>query len=256
MKRRIPVWQFYYGVDSAGQQSKFKVFSAQGYRMISLNVYGSPNYARYAAVWVQRPGPQYQTIHGVDGARFQAWFSKYAAQGIVSTLVTATGPADSAIYAGVMEKITVASCFQKLGLTCSDFESTNKNAVQNKQILKSFRQYGTPTDPRYCGIWHANPYYHESTLYTGPSGSDYKVVFYSETTKRHWYPTTLSKSDDISYSALFTDTSIGSWLARYGLTGTELQTEYENQKAAGRYIINLAAGGSGSNTRFAALFSD
>ena len=46
------LFQAYHGVTSAQHQTNFDKWSAQGYRMISLSVYGDPGNALYAAVWV------------------------------------------------------------------------------------------------------------------------------------------------------------------------------------------------------------
>ena len=50
------MFQAYHGVTSTQHQTNFNNLSAQGFRMISLSVYGDPGDARYAAVWVQRAG--------------------------------------------------------------------------------------------------------------------------------------------------------------------------------------------------------
>jgi len=59
------MFEAYHGVTSAQHQSNFNHLSAQGFRMISLSVYGHPSDARYAAVWVQREGPAWVAVHGV-----------------------------------------------------------------------------------------------------------------------------------------------------------------------------------------------
>ena len=43
-------FQAYHGVTAAEHQANFDKWSAQGYRMISLSVYGDPGNALYAAV--------------------------------------------------------------------------------------------------------------------------------------------------------------------------------------------------------------
>ena len=164
--------------------------------MISLSSYGSPSSAQYAAVWIQRPGPSYQAIHGAGGAAYQQWFDKQNANGYVSTIITATGPQDSAIYSGVMEKISVSSWLQRCGMTVTDLEANMKAAYNNRQILKSFREYGTPSDRRYCAIWHHNPNFDKWTWSLSPSSSVYQTLFNSETTKPYWRPAYLSISED------------------------------------------------------------
>ena len=55
------MFQAYHGVTAAEHQAQFNQLSAEGYRMISLSVYGDPSDALYAAVWVQRACPTPRT---------------------------------------------------------------------------------------------------------------------------------------------------------------------------------------------------
>ncbi|KAL0574379.1 hypothetical protein V5O48_007580 [Marasmius crinis-equi] len=256
-KRAVPNWQFYYGVDSATHQANFNNLTSQGYRMISLNSYDSPSSARYAAVWVARSGPDWQAIHGVNFSTFQAFFDQATAQGYVSTIVTATGPADSAIFSGVMEKIPMPGWYLLCGLDQASFASQDQSARASRLILKSFREYGTPSDRRYCAIWHSNPTYDKWSLFSSPiSAAGYQTVFNSETTKPYWAPSHVSLSEDQNYAVKFSDVSLGtSFIARHDMTAAQLQSEATAQNAGGRYIVQLAAGGSGGNARYAALFA-
>jgi Beta-lactamase/Bacterial tandem repeat domain 1 len=254
--RGLPVWAYYVAVDASGHQAKFNYYSSNGYRMISLQAYGGSSATQYAAVWVQRSGPSWWAIHNANAQQYQAWFDKYSQQGYVSTIITVTGAAGSEVYAGVMELINAGSWYQSCGISVSDFQNANNDAFANRQILGYFDEYGTPNDRLYCGVWHTDPGVDKSTLYTALSASEYQTVFNSETTKPYWRPTVLSVSDDITYAAVFTDTSVGtSWYARHGLTASDLQTEANSQQSQGRYIINIAAGGAGSNARYAALWA-
>jgi hypothetical protein len=94
----------YHGVNSAQHQSNFNHLSAQGFRMISLSVCGDPADARYAAVWVQRQGPAWVAMHGIDAAGYQSFFNNWTAKGFAPVLVSATGQASNAIFAAVFEQ--------------------------------------------------------------------------------------------------------------------------------------------------------
>jgi len=97
-------FQAYHGVDAAQHQAKFNTLSAQGYRMISLSVYGDAGLPLYAAVWVQRGGPAWVAVHGIDAAAYQSFFNKWTSQGYVPVLVSATGPIANAVFAAVFEQ--------------------------------------------------------------------------------------------------------------------------------------------------------
>jgi Bacterial tandem repeat domain 1 len=78
-------------VTAAVHQANFNKLSSEGYRIISLSVYGDPGDPRYAAVWVQRQGPGWVAVHGVNSAGYQDFFNKSTAAGFVPVLVSATG---------------------------------------------------------------------------------------------------------------------------------------------------------------------
>jgi len=77
------MFEAYHDVTGAQHQANFNNLSAQGYRMISLSVYGDPGNPLYAAVWVQRSGPAWEAVHGVDAAGYQAFFDAWTAKGYV-----------------------------------------------------------------------------------------------------------------------------------------------------------------------------
>ena len=85
------LFQAYHGATASQHQTNFDKWSAQGYRMISLSVYGDADNPRYAAVWVQRAGPAYAAVHGVDANGYQAFFTKWSKAGYHPVLVSATG---------------------------------------------------------------------------------------------------------------------------------------------------------------------
>jgi hypothetical protein len=252
--RAIPAWQFYYGVTAAQHQINFNKWSTAGYRMISLSVYGQPPNHLYAAVWVQRSGPSYFAIHEASGSAYQSFFDSHATS-YVSTIVTVTGPPSAPIFAGVMEQNGVTNWYQKCGLTNTQYTTELNNAQANRYILKSFTEYGSPSDRLYCGVWYYNDQWDKYTTFVAQSYGAYQTTFNAETTKPFWRPSYLSVSEDHAISSTFVDTDVGTWVARHGMTASDLDSEYATQKAAGRYIIHLQGGGTGSNANFAALWA-
>src|SRR6516164_520275 len=132
------LFQAYHGVTAAEHQAQFNALSAQGYRMISLSVYGDPGDARYAAVWVQRPGPAYVAVHGVNAAGYQSFFNNWTAKGFVPVIVSATGPAGSAIFAAVFEQGISGPWLARHGMT----SGPAANAARSKISLQMLRRKG------------------------------------------------------------------------------------------------------------------
>ena len=253
--RDIPPWQFYYGVTADQHQTNFNTLSTTGYQIISLSVYGQPPNHRYAAVWVQRPGPLGYAIHEASGSTCQSFFDTHSQVGFVSTVITITGPSSAPIFAGVMEQNGVTNWYQRCGLTTTQYTTELQNGQANHYILKSFTEYGDPSDRRYCGVWYYNDRSEDYTYFVDEDYTAYQNTFNSETQKPSWRPSYLSVSEDHQISSTFVDTDVGSWVARHGMTADDLKSEYMNQKAAGRYIIHLQGGGTGSDANYAALWS-
>jgi CubicO group peptidase (beta-lactamase class C family) len=260
------MFEAYHGVTGAQHQAKFNSLSAQGYRMISLSVYGDPNNARYAAVWVQRPGPAWVAVHGVDSAGYQAFFDKWTAKGFALVLVSATGTIANAIFAAVFEQGISGSWFARHGMTSGPeansgtFQNLNKVAHDQKMILRSMAIYGTASDRRYAAVWHSNPVFVKWHVYPGDTSANYQVNFNAETQLpgyrlAGYRPAYVTLSDDLTYCSVFKDDVVGQWVARHGMTSAEYQQEFDNQNAHGFYPICVQGGGSGSNTRYAAIFA-
>lgn len=250
--------KYYYGADAASHQAKFDDLTSKQYRISSLSVYGPPSAVRYAAIWTPKTtnSPLFYAIHNANAANYQTWYNQHSAEGYVSTIITATGPRDSAIYAGVMEKISVASWNQLCDLTPSDFTTQNDAARAKRQILKSFREYGTSSDRRICAVWHENTLFDQwSVMAPSTSAAGYQDFFNSETTKPLWRVNYISVSENSGYSAMFTDSSVGDWIARNALTGAQLDAEVQTQASSGKSIIHISGSGSGSSAVYAAIFA-
>lgn len=260
------MFQAYHGVTGAQHQANFNKWSSQGYRMISLSVYGDPGNPLYAAVWVQRSGPAWQAVHGVDAAGYQAFFNSWTAKGYVPVLVSATGTFSNAIFAAVFEQGISGPWFARHGMpsgpaaNAGTFQNENANALAGKTILRSVAIYGTAGDRRYAAVWHPNPGYVKWHVHPSDSGSNYQVTFNAETQLAGYQlaayrPAYVAVSGDALYCSVFKDDVVGPWVARHGMTGSEYQDEFNKEVANGFYPVCTQGGGSTSNPVYAAIFA-
>ncbi|MCU1266726.1 MAG: penicillin-binding protein [Acidobacteria bacterium] len=260
------MFQAYHGVTGAQHQTNFNNLSSQGFRIISLSVYGDPGDARYAAVWVKRQGAPWVAVHGVDSAGYQAFFNNWTAKGYALVLVSATGTSSDAIFAAVFEQGIPGTWFARHGMTsgpethAGTFQNLNKTARSQKMILRSVAIYGTVSDQRYAAVWHSNPAFVKWHVHPSDTGSAYQTVFNAETQLpgyrlAAYRPAYVALSGDHHYCSVFKDDVVGDWVARHGLTSADYQTEFDHQNSAGFYPICVQGGGSGSNTRYAAIFA-
>jgi CubicO group peptidase (beta-lactamase class C family) len=253
-------FQAYHGVTAAQHQTNFNKWSSEGYRMISLSVYGDPGNPLYAAVWVQRAGPAYAAIHGVNAAGYQTFFTKWANEGYHAVLVSATGASNDAVFAAVFEQGNPGAWFGRHGMTPADFASANTQALANGQMIRSFAIYGDSSDRRYAAIWLPNPTFVKSHLHAADPAANYQTTFNAETqlpgvTLNAWRPAYVALSSDATYCSVFKDDFVGSWFARHGLSGADYQTLFNQQTAAGAYPIMVQGGGTTSHPIYTAVFA-
>jgi CubicO group peptidase (beta-lactamase class C family) len=260
------VFEAYHGVTAGQHQSNFDRLHAQGYRIISLSVYGDPGDPRYAAVWVRRGGAAWEAVHGINSTGYQQFFDTWTAKGYVPVLVSATGSAGDAIYAAVFEQGIAGPYLARHNMTLGP--ATQADTIQHYEtvaeashlVLRSVATYGTPADRRYAAVWHANPTYVKGHPHWADSADSYQTVFDYETQlpgyRLHGYrPAYVALSADQVYCSVFKDDVVGPWLARHGLTAAEYQTEFDQQRAKGFFPICVQGGGSGAQTRYTAIFA-
>src|SRR5690242_5552548 len=127
----VPAFHARHGITASEYQADFNTFSQQGYRIISLSVYGGSD-PRYAVVWVKSAGPAWQACRGRDGAGYQAFFDEWTGKGYVPRIVTATGSGSSAVFAAVFEKASVSGAwFARHNIDQATFDKSNQDAHAN-----------------------------------------------------------------------------------------------------------------------------
>ena len=249
--------QAYHGVNAAEHQARFNQLSAQGYGMISLSVYGDPSAALYAAVWVNRPMPKWEAVHGINAAQYQAWFTQWAGQGYASQLVSATGSGDSAIFAAVMIQGVTGGWVARHNISAADFAAENATAQANNMIPICVSIYGDSNNRTYAGIWRANPGFVKWRVNAADPAASYQTTFNTDTqlpgfALGGWRPAYVAVSADQAYCSVYKDDYVGAWVARHGMSAADYQTEFDTQWKDGRYPICVQGGGSGSNIVYAA----
>ncbi len=250
----------YHGVTGATHQQKFNELSAAGYRMISISVYGNRADPRYAAVWIRRGGPAWAALHGLDAAGYQARFDQLTGDGFVPVLVSATGPRANPVFAAVFEKITAPAWIARHGLvdgpaaTDGTLSNANAWARDHNCIPGTIAVYGGEGDRTYAGVWLPNPGDVKWQAHDMGDGTGYQAWF-DAYTAAGLRPRFVDASGSLQYAAVFTDDSVGGWVARHGLSSQEYQQEFDTQVAAGRYPIVVQGGGTGAGTRYSAVFA-
>ena len=259
-------FEAYHGVDAAQHQANFNALSAQGYRMISLSVYGDAGSPLYAAVWVQRSGPAWVAVHGVDAAAYQTFFNNWTSKGYVPVLVSATGPIANAVFAAVFEQGIAGPWQAQHGVPAGpvnqggSFDYLNSSFAAQSLYIRSFAIYGNSTNRYYIAVWHSNSGYVKWHVHPADPAADYQTTFNTETQLpgyglQGYRPAYVTLSADQTYCSVFKDDVVGPWVARHGMTSAEYQTVFNQQTAIGNYPICVQGGGTTANAVYAAIFA-
>jgi len=244
--------------DTANHKKEMGAASAQGFRTVSLCVYGERNDPRYAAVVVKRPVVHAaQQFVGMSAAEFQQTFNEMSAKGFGPYLVTATGPANNPLIAASFRPMNPTP-LTRFGINADELAKLNLEAWRAGLIPASIDAYGAPGDVRYIAVWHPNPKRIAWNLeaVSDPSDLATRQARFNAITAQGGRPTFVTMTPENEYLGLFVDNAVGAWTSRSNLTSAKYQQEVDAQLAKGQAPIFMTAQGTGANTRFSAIFAD
>jgi CubicO group peptidase (beta-lactamase class C family) len=254
----MPPFVAYHGVTPTEHQARVDELAPRGFRPTSLSVSGDPADARYAAVWQQRPGPDWAAIHGLTSSEYQARFDALTADGYAPILVSATGGDGEALFAAVFERDVASPWYARHGLrwdpsgAVGSVNFENQRAFDQGYIPRCLAVYGTPGDERFAGVWIRN----DKPMPWSWWWTDPRIY-------QHYFDAEVLAGTRLAYVSaapsqwilsIFRDEPIGEWYARHGITADGYQAEFDARTAQGLEPLVVQAGGTGSNTRYASLF--
>lgn len=241
----------YHDRTSAQHQTQFSSLSRQGYRVVTMSIYGTAASPRYAAVWRRRGGPAFVGFHDATASVYQRFVNQYCPLGYVPTALTATGSGTNARFAGFFER-TNTPCYIRHGLTLGQFNDECSSARSNGWRIRTVDVYGTSRSRRYIVSFVRSDA--SQTWCNSGSASSYQTHF-SAFTSGHARPQMVAFSDSNRFVSVWTNDRIGTWVARHNMTSSSYQSYVDTYGQRGMYPISLAASGSGSSRRFAAIWA-
>jgi CubicO group peptidase (beta-lactamase class C family) len=240
---------------TANHKEMVDKWAAQGFRTLSLCIYGDRNDPRYAAVMIKRPTViATKQFFNQTAAQFQQTFNEMSAQGWAPYIVSATGPANDPLIASSF-RMMKPTPLTRFGITEAEMRQLNQQAYETGSILQSADAYGTPNDIRYIAVWYPNT---NQTAWNCDALNDNLATIqnrFDAVKSQGGRPELIAITPAQGYLELFVDTQVGGWVSRANLTSAQYQAEFEKWMAQGLAPVRVAAQGSGSNTRFAAIFA-
>jgi CubicO group peptidase (beta-lactamase class C family) len=230
-------------------------FAAKGFRPLSLSIYGTTSDPLYAAVMVKRPTViATRSVIGKSETEYVTVFNDMSADGYGPFIITATGPRDSAVFAGSFRKMSKIP-LTRSNLSKTEFIDLNADQHDKGRILLWADSFGTVSDPRYCAIWGRNP---DDIAWNidavaesgGPLQQRYEAM-----KAMGARPALIAITPSGAIMEMFVDSKIGSWSSKISMTSDEYQAEVIANIDEGRWPVCVSAAGSGNGARFAAIFA-
>jgi len=232
-----------------------------GYRLVSLSIYGPTSAPLYAAVMIKRSNPTEQRHWpNLTSAPLTQILQDQSAQGFGATILAATGPASDPRFALVCEQqdpvsLTLFGLKSGRADDAATIEGKHREARIQGLIPLWIASYGTGNDLRFAAVWSRNN--DQSTW--NPDGlaeADKDLQARINAQMSGWCrPALLAVNQDGRHASVFVDNQVGSWQAQHGLTSAQYQQAFDAWTAKGYLPICVqAAGASGNAARFAALF--
>ncbi len=135
----------------------------QGYAVLTFSQYGQASAPLYAVVMIKRAdNPDQRAFWAKTRNQFQDIFDAQAKDGWGPVLISAHGPADSALFAGVFEKrnpipLTRLELLSEDGSTdLTTLQGMNADARTKGLRPLCIASYGEADSPRFAAIWQKN----------------------------------------------------------------------------------------------------
>jgi CubicO group peptidase (beta-lactamase class C family) len=232
-----------------------------GYRFLSLSIYGQTSAPVYAAVMIKRPVVVAQRDWPcLTAGQFQETFDAQAKLGYGPVMIAATGSSSDPRFAAVFQPLNPIPLTRHL---LGSGNSTDTGTIQGMDaqvrtqgiLLHWAAAYGDASNPRYAAIWMPDT---DTTLWNNDgladSPSDYQSRFNAETSA--WCrPSFVTLNGHNQYLSVFVDREIGPWVARHNMSPADYQSEFNTWTGKSYFPICVqAAGADAGSARFAALF--
>jgi len=159
-ERTGPHWLARHGLSWDEHQALFNELPEQGYRLVDVSGYAVGNEDRYASIWQQAPGPDWQATHGLNSADHQQKFTDLSNDGFRQVHVSGYNVGGDALFAAIYEKRGGPPGFAVHNATAAHWDQLFERNSRHRPVKVS--GYSSGGRDFYAGIW-------EQTSYDSPS---------------------------------------------------------------------------------------
>ncbi|HWA92077.1 MAG TPA: hypothetical protein VG889_18705 [Rhizomicrobium sp.] len=157
-KRGGPAWEARHGLTAAQYQTEFNALVRRGFRLVNVSGYAEDGQARYAGIWEQREGNDWQARHGMSAAQYQQTFEQLTAQGYTPLQVCAYRVDVEVLFAAIWEKQSGVYWEAHHAMTASIYQIIFDQQVSAGRRLAWVNGYSDTGIARYAAIWRQDEY--------------------------------------------------------------------------------------------------
>lgn len=233
------LWQARHGMGAAQYQQTFTDLVAQGYRLVRVSGYSDAGRDRYAAIWEQRPGPEWHARHGLTPDQYQQSFTELTTQGFRLVDVSGYTSGGQERYAAVWERGSGLAWQARHGLTAVQYQQVFDQLVEQGFRLVRISAHTVGGEDRFAGIWEQRPGPAWQARH-GLTAEEYQKVF-DELTGQGFRLVDVSGygAGSSRYAAVFEQVDGPAWQARHGLTSFRHQQEFQQLAAGGMRLVAI-----------------
>lgn len=231
----------------------------EGFRPLSLSMYGSPADPRFAGVWDKRPGPAVRWYLGYTVADFQTAYGQNIADGFFPVLVAATGGGADTRTSGFFEQRPAQDTTElTLDQDLTQFAAEVGRRAFDGWIPHSATIYDDAKhESRVTAVWRRNAENVAWNAFAGLTHEEHQDHFDAQ-----WSGWTrlafVTGSSRGSLLAIYRDDQIGpigqGFVARHGLSRNDYEKEHGYWLDNGLHVVCLQGYGPADARSFAALF--
>lgn len=231
----------------------------QGFRLLSLSMYGDPFDARFSAVWDKRSGPDWGFSYGFTVPDVVADAATNKAAGLFPALVTATGGGASTRMSVIYERLDPPKTRElTVDQDLAAFAGEVLARAKNGWMIRSATIYDdAASQPRVAAVWAKNSGNVAWTAFAGIDAGRGQQIFSAESAS--WARVSfITASTQGRFLAVYRDDQIGpigtGFIVRQDRTLEQFLSEQASLLGTGFYTICFQGYGLGSARRFAAIF--
>jgi hypothetical protein len=122
--------------------------------LVCVSGYAENGQARYAAIWEQQEGPDWQARHGLSRSQYQQTFDQMATAGFAPIQVCGYRVNVDVRFAAIWERRPGLDWVGRHGLTSSEYQKAFNEEIVAGFRLVSVSGYSDTGIARYAAIWH------------------------------------------------------------------------------------------------------